>query len=181
MPSATHLRKSSVDMDPWENPTTANSRDNKSCLARLYSAGISLRLVKSPAAPKITMTQGSPGRPTRCGCEVGATAVSSMGCILYQSFQRKSLNALRRLLAGYRFHMSAELLTHGGKYLLCESMFLARTEAGEQGCRKHVNGDGFVNRRLNRPATFAGVLHKSAVFGERGIFRQSHRRQIKQP
>src|SRR4029450_4562891 len=45
-------------------PTTANWRDSRLSFAKLYRAGMTLRLVKSPDAPKITMTQGSPGRPT---------------------------------------------------------------------------------------------------------------------
>ena len=39
----------------------ANSRESRLLFARLYSAGISLRAVRSPVAPKITMTQGPLG------------------------------------------------------------------------------------------------------------------------
>src|ERR1700730_3006568 len=38
----------------------ANCLDSRPSCARLQSAGISLRLVKSPLAPKITITQGAP-------------------------------------------------------------------------------------------------------------------------
>src|SRR5258708_14469888 len=42
-------------------PTTANLSERKLAAARLYSAGISLRLARSPEAPKITRTHGGAG------------------------------------------------------------------------------------------------------------------------
>src|SRR4029450_9009215 len=57
-------RKLSLVIGRRAEPTTANWRDRRLSFAKLYRAGMSLRLVKSPDAPKITMTQGSPGRPT---------------------------------------------------------------------------------------------------------------------
>src|SRR5437660_8664479 len=46
-----------------ENPTRANWRGSRFDSAKLHSAGINFRLVKSPDAPKITITQGSGGWP----------------------------------------------------------------------------------------------------------------------
>src|ERR1700740_2631241 len=45
---------------------SANCCGKNPCSAKLQSAGMSLRLVRSPAPPKITMMQGS---PLRCGAE----------------------------------------------------------------------------------------------------------------
>src|ERR1700690_642667 len=46
-----------------ETPTMAKWSGSSFPLARLYSAGINLRLVKSPPAPKITITHAGPGEP----------------------------------------------------------------------------------------------------------------------
>src|SRR4029453_1952565 len=62
--SVSFSRKLSLVIGRRAEPTTANWRDRRSSFAKLYRAGMSLRLVKSPDAPKITITQGSPGRPT---------------------------------------------------------------------------------------------------------------------
>src|SRR5579884_266870 len=75
MSSETLARNSSVVILARANPTTANSRDSSCSLARLYRAGINLRRVRSPAAPKMTMTQGSPGRPVRVLLGAVSTAV----------------------------------------------------------------------------------------------------------
>src|SRR5579864_4835763 len=50
--------KASVDIGLDENPMMAKFCGNAFACAKLQSAGINLRLVKSPLAPKITMTQG---------------------------------------------------------------------------------------------------------------------------
>src|SRR6266545_4112517 len=60
-------------------PTKANSRDSNCARARLYRAGISFRRVRSPEAPKITITHGSPIFPT--GCPVVAGMVSILGIV----------------------------------------------------------------------------------------------------
>ena len=67
------------DIGERATPMTANSRDNNWFFARLYRAGISLRRVRSPLAPKITMAQGSPGLPIRCCSIAGITSVWTMG------------------------------------------------------------------------------------------------------
>jgi hypothetical protein len=41
-----------------------------------------------------------------------------------------------------------------------------------------IDRDRFVNRGLNGPAPFAGVLNEPGVLGERGIFRQRDRGQV---
>src|SRR5882724_7327236 len=56
--SARVLRKLSVVKSFPANPMIANCLESRLSAARLQSAGMSLRLVRSPVAPKITMTQG---------------------------------------------------------------------------------------------------------------------------
>src|SRR5947209_14777292 len=61
MSSARRWRKASWVKSADETITTANSCERNFCSAKLQSAGMSLRLVRSPAPPKITMMQASPG------------------------------------------------------------------------------------------------------------------------
>src|SRR5215467_7654488 len=100
---------------------------------------MSLRRVRSPAAPKITMMHGSPGFPITCVLVAGIASVTAMASISFQ------------------FDVPAELLAHCRQHLLCEGMLLPRAEANKEGCRQHVDRHGFVDRGLDRPATFARV------------------------
>jgi hypothetical protein len=52
---------------------------------------MSLRLVKSPDAPKITITHGSPGRPAP---RIPLEAMSSANCILYLSVTIETASTL---------------------------------------------------------------------------------------
>src|SRR6267378_951739 len=52
------FRKLVVSKSLLAKPTMANCLGRTSSWARLHSAGISLRLVRSPVAPKITITHG---------------------------------------------------------------------------------------------------------------------------
>src|SRR5262249_8486514 len=56
-------RKESVVRSSMAMPMIAKSRERSFVPARLYIAGMSFRFVKSPDAPKITITHGSPHRP----------------------------------------------------------------------------------------------------------------------
>src|SRR3984893_8182381 len=56
--SVSVLRKLSVLRSLDAKPTIANCLERRLSFARLQSAGINLRLVRSPVAPKMTMTQG---------------------------------------------------------------------------------------------------------------------------
>src|ERR1700745_1776244 len=56
--SVSIFRKPSVFISLDANPMMANCLERRLSFARLHSAGIHLRLVKSPVAPKMTMTQG---------------------------------------------------------------------------------------------------------------------------
>src|SRR5438270_2097715 len=57
--SARVLRKLSVVKSLPAKPMMANCLERRLSAARLQSAGISLRLVRSPVAPKITITHGA--------------------------------------------------------------------------------------------------------------------------
>src|ERR1700692_3887947 len=56
--SVSIFRKPSVLRSLDAKPMMANCLERRLSFARLHSAGMSLRLVRSPVAPKITMTQG---------------------------------------------------------------------------------------------------------------------------
>src|SRR6267154_3327677 len=56
--SARCFRKDSVLKSFPAKPMMANCLESRLSAARLQRAGMSLRLVKSPVAPKMTMTQG---------------------------------------------------------------------------------------------------------------------------
>src|SRR6516164_3874978 len=61
-----------------------------------------------------------------------------------------------------RFDMAAEAEPHRRQYFLGEGVIAAGAEAGEQRRRQHVGGHRLLDRRLDRPAAFAGVLHFAA-------------------
>src|ERR1051326_6929396 len=63
---------------------TANLSVSSFEAARLHSAGMSLRLVKSPLAPKMTITQGSAGRAGGCVCAAAGALVVAEGLAFMQ-------------------------------------------------------------------------------------------------
>src|ERR1019366_3735426 len=118
-----------------------------------------MRPVRSPAAPKITITQGSPCFPIRGGTEVGCSAVSAMNRVLWIDIGNEPrLRGLLCLVCAL-FHVSAELLSHGGKHLLGEGMLLPRPEAHVQSGSQDIRRHRFVECRLDRPAALARILH----------------------
>src|SRR5215218_1722338 len=128
-----------------EMPTTANSSGSLLWEARSYRAGTSLRAVRSPEAPKITMTPGSGTRGSLCSSRriFCSTCVSAITWLLL---------LLRR---GFFDGMAAELAAQGGYDLHGEGVVLAGSEAGEEracyGVRRYVLFYGFENC----PASFA--------------------------
>src|SRR5712692_11056731 len=130
-------------------PMTAKFSESRPPLARLYSAGISLRLVRSPPAPKITMTQGGAGWASPGLC-------ASADAILVSPFSgprpaRRSHCLCRCaagvLTAGRFFHVPAELLPHRGEDLLREGVLLARAETRVQRLGEHRGGHRLLNGR----------------------------------
>src|SRR5260370_25755003 len=127
----------------------ANSRERRLRFARLYSAGRSLRAVRSPVAPKMTMAQGPLwGGPACAGCAICSNAsnsFSSCGILLLLRLR----GSFRRLL---QLNMAPELLAHGAQQLFRETVLLARAEPRVQRGRQHVRRYGFIQRSLNGPA-----------------------------
>src|ERR671921_1428671 len=105
-----------------EMPTTANSSGNLRWAARSYRAGTSLRDVRSPDAPKITITPGSGTRGSLCSsrrifCRTCVSAIVSLLLLLCSCF-----------FDG----MAAELAAQGSNDLHGEGIVLAGGEAGEE-------------------------------------------------
>src|ERR1700722_978265 len=95
--------------------------------------------------------------------------------------QRNGMSLCRLFLGSAGFFLSTQFLAHGRENLLRKCVLLAGTETGEERGRKNIDRDSLINRRLDSPSPFAGVLNKSGVLGKRGIFRQGHRCKIEQP
>ena len=77
--------------------------------------------------------------------------------------------------------MAAEALAHGGDDLLGISMALARTEARVERRRQNLGRHRFLDSRLDRPPTLAGILDIAGIRIEPALMRQGARRQIEQP
>src|SRR5438067_12001593 len=125
---------------------------------------MSLRRVRSPAAPKMTIMHGSAGRP---GVRIWVRGSTSAWAI-----DRSPSGAF--FLSDYGFNMSAEFLPHGRKHFLGKRMFLARAEAHEQGGGKHIHGNSFVDGGFDCQAAFARILDKAGIFSEGWILGERH-------
>ena len=172
MSSVTFLRKSSVghcaarDADDREL-ARQQLRLAPGCRAR----GSACAWSRSPAAPKITMTHGSPGF---------ADAAVPWWRAWSQSGHSSFLSLVLNRCATTRY---AGFLTACGS--TCPPNFWRMAEStSPRTCAPGASGSGrnsaavstsaghrFVDRRLDRPAAFAGILHEAAVFGERRDFR----------
>src|ERR1700740_3127893 len=102
--SASVLRKVSVSRSFPAKPMIANCLESRLSAARLHSAGINFRFVRSPVAPNITITQGE------------ATGFG------FEWF-------MRILWSGFLFRVAAELKTHRRQKLRGKLPFAARREA----------------------------------------------------
>src|SRR6266481_385353 len=80
-----------------------------------------------------------------------------------------------------QLNVAAEFLAHGAQELFRKGVLLAGAEAGEQRRRQNIDRHGLFEGRCNGPASFARILNKAGVTGERGIFRQGHGGKIQQP
>src|SRR5947209_15460866 len=112
---------------------------------------MSLRRVRSPEAPKMTMVHGSGVRARRMPRRRGFSAVTA---------------AAMRLLLHSLHGVAAEFVAQGGDDLGAEVLFLARDEALQQrdrdDGRRHVMVDGV----LHRPASLARILHVALDLGQ---------------
>src|SRR5918994_856690 len=142
-----------------ERPTTANSSGNLLWAARSYRAGTSLRAVRSPEAPKITMIPGSGTRGSLCSsrsifCSTCVSTIIWLLLLLCRSFLDR---------------MAAELTAQGGYDLHGEGIVLAGGEAGEKGACYGVRGDIFFYCFEDGPASFAGVFDEAADAVQIGV------------
>src|SRR5919107_1760430 len=154
-----------------EIPTTANSSGNLRWAARSYRAGTSLRAVKSPEAPKITMTPGSGTRGSLCSSRKTfcKTCVSAIVCLLLL------------LRGGFLDRVSAELAAQGGYDLHGEGVLLAGGEAGEEGACYGVRGHVLLYRFEDRPASLARVLDVAADAVEVGVVLEGALGELEEP
>ena len=154
---------------------------------RLISAGISLRRVRSPPAPKMTITHGRPGAAApRAAARrsmssstwlpalvAGVAALPARGCLADAGAPPTSCRLPARV--------AAELLAHRRQQLVAEGVILARAEAREQRLGQHRHRHRRLDRRLDRPAAFAGVGHVAGEAIEGRALGERRRRQIEQP
>ena len=135
------LRKSSELISTLLTPTIANLSGNSLLASRLYSDGIKSRLVKSPVAPKMTNTHGSPGFPRAATSDAWAFFGTEVDIAL--------------TLSGFFLEVAAEFVAHRGQQLVRKVGRAARVEAFVECGGQHVRGDAFVDSRVDRPAALA--------------------------
>src|SRR5271154_217058 len=115
-------RKDSVVIWSKAKPTMANCLERRPSCARLASAGMSLRLVRSPLAPNMTMTQGE---------AMGLCSLLSVGIMQIVLSQAACWRPGALLVTVFFLEMAAELKAHGGQNFCGEIIFTARREALE--------------------------------------------------
>src|SRR4051812_313819 len=135
---------------------------------------MSLRFVRSPVAPKMTMAQGGAGRAFSSSTR---SRVSFATGEVMATFPFRS--ALRRV--GRMLDVAAELVAHSGEHLVAEGVLLARAEAVEQRRRENVDGYGFLDGGLHRPSPFARIFHGARELRKLGALGEGARRQVEQP
>src|ERR687889_2499484 len=164
-------RNSSWLISVRETPTTANSSGNLLWAARSYKAGTSLREVRSPDAPKITMTPGSGTRGSLCSSR--------------STFCRTCVSAIVWLLlllgCGFLDRVSAELAAQGGYYLHGEGILLTGLETGEEGAGDGVGGDGLVYSFEDRPAPLARVVDVALDAVQVGVLLEGCLGELQEP
>src|SRR3989441_4305656 len=91
-------------------------------------------------------------------------------------FPYTTLFRARRLL-----DVAAELVAHRREHLLREGVLPARAEAREEGGGEDVAGNGFLERRHDRPAPLAGVRDDAGVGREGRVLGERLRREVQEP
>src|SRR6185437_4611351 len=96
----------------------ANSRESRLLLERLYSAGISLRAVRSPVAPKITITHGPVwrGAPVGVRSRVGSSRSMLCGMVVFSPIMRlvSSVRFVRQIFVAWRLAAFLRTCVPGG-------------------------------------------------------------------
>src|SRR2546427_4197792 len=120
-----------------------------------------MRLVRSPEAPKITSAQGVDASSSGAGASFGIVLVDA--CTLIAFCPRRVAD----LLSQHRLdEMAAKLVPKRRDQLGSKGLLLARAEAREEGVGENGGRDVPVDRFLDRPAPFAGVLDITANSGQ---------------
>ena len=112
-------------------------------LRQIVERGMTSRLVRSPLAPKITRAQQAAQRGRLRGAH------------------RESCPSPRPCLSPLAFDMAAELVAHGREQLLAEAVLDARAEARIERGGQHIGRHGLLDRGVDRPAAFAGILDEA--------------------
>src|SRR6266576_1840959 len=153
-------------------PTTAKRSGSSRRKASEYSAGNSLRFVRSPDAPKMTRMQGS---GIRRSCSPSSSGFSWVVATLARVFA--GLGALERA-----DRVAAELLPQRGGDARGELDLVTRGEAREERSRDHRRGHVLVDRLGDRPATRAGILHvRRDVLELRAVLLERRVQKLQQP
>src|SRR5260370_13885545 len=148
----------------------ANWGERRLCFAKLHNAGISLRLVRSPLAPKITITQGL----AWCPCPLRLSVMFVLSGIRFPI-------PVHLLGAGRLLQVAANLNPHGGKEFGGKFVFSARNKTLKQRCRENRCWRGRFDGRKDRPASFAGIRYSSGKSLERWLLQQRNRGQVEKP
>ena len=77
--------------------------------------------------------------------------------------------------------MAAKTGAHRGEDLFGKGMFLARPKAREQSGGQHFSRYGLVDRGIDGPAAFAGILDEPGVIIQRIVLGERGGREIEQP
>src|SRR5712675_2132201 len=148
----------------------ANCLESRLSAARLHSAGISLRLVRSPVAPKITITQGA------------AIGFSWTWLMIDRPFLGQGafqFAALRR--SRFLFRVAAELEAHGRQNLGGKVAFASRQESLVERFGEHGSRRARLDAGENGPAAFARIGDAAGETLESRLLEQGNGSEIKQP
>src|SRR6267378_8626636 len=164
------FRKLSVVKSLPAKPMMANCFERRLSAARLHSAGISLRLVRSPVAPKITITQGA---------AIGFSWTWFMSDCPFPGQGTLAFAALHR--SRFLFRVAAELEAHGRQNLGGEVAFASRQESFVERFGEHGSGCARLDAGENGPPAFAGIGDAARETLESRLLEQGSGGQIKQP
>src|SRR5580698_6492224 len=160
--SLQYARKPSSSYALRAKPTKAKSAGSEPPRCIEYTAGSNMRLNKSPLAPKNTALQGLAIRWEGKPSSSGFTSVSTIG--------------------GFRFDgVSPELIAQRGNHFGTKRFVLPRCEAREERERDRRCGNVFVDRGLNGPAAFAGIVDVAADAFQSWILAEGQHQEIQKP
>src|SRR4051812_11778077 len=144
-----------------ETPMRLKRSGSAPSWARLYSAGSSLRLARSPVPPKMTSVvgwTGSRSRPSTSGFS-GAAVVGVTPCLRpVGALETDAGHPGRRSSVGPLLHgVAAELRAQRREHLARELAVVARVEARVERARQHGHRHVLGHPVLERPAALARV------------------------